>query len=449
MGRPQKGKEMPPKLLPDSSSGSFWLDPLLVSSVLMVVMLYCNLSILVPFERAEEGKSGSSRGNFSDLYPRWMGARELLLYGHDPYSLEVTREIQLGYYGRALDPTHAADPKDEQRFVYPLYVVFFLAPFVHLPFEVVRRIFTLLLAGLVAWAVFLWPSITGLQWKASTKVATVLVVFSTLQVMQGVARLQLSLLVFALLSSAISAVARGRLCLGGFMLALATIKPQLVLLPVTFLLFWSIARRRRIFLWSFAAGLAALVVAADLVQHGWIVRFWQAVKAYRKYAAGSPLEFVFPPAAAWTLTLFTVAFAVAHLWRAGKAESDCADFQVALALAMAVTTVVAPIGGGYNQLFLLPAFLGLLANRSRFQNARLAEAVLFWSPWIVFALPWVAAIFVIVLHLMDRTSATIYRLPYLFAFMLPFFVTAAISLVGVKLWANGPPGRDTQGLVCR
>jgi hypothetical protein len=39
------------------------------------------------------------------------------------------------------------------------------------------------------------------------------VVFSTLQVMQGVVRLQLSLLVFALLSSAISSIARGRLWL--------------------------------------------------------------------------------------------------------------------------------------------------------------------------------------------------------------------------------------------
>jgi hypothetical protein len=163
-----KRQEMPPELLPESRSKSFWLEPLLVSSALMVVVLYCNLGILVPFERAEEGRSGSSRGNFSDLYPRWIGARELLLYGHDPYSPEVTREIQVGYYGRALDPARAADPKDEQRFVYPLYIVFFLVPFVHLPFEVVRYIFTLLLAALAAWAVSLWaihhrPAVEGLD----------------------------------------------------------------------------------------------------------------------------------------------------------------------------------------------------------------------------------------------------------------------------------------------
>ena len=37
------------------------------------------------------------RGNFSDLYPRWLGARELLKHGRNPYSAEITREIQQGY----------------------------------------------------------------------------------------------------------------------------------------------------------------------------------------------------------------------------------------------------------------------------------------------------------------------------------------------------------------
>jgi len=50
------------------------------------------------------------RGNLSDLYPRWLGARELLLHGRDPYSPEITREIQRGYYGRELDSSRPNDP---------------------------------------------------------------------------------------------------------------------------------------------------------------------------------------------------------------------------------------------------------------------------------------------------------------------------------------------------
>ena len=61
--------------------------------------------------------------DLSDLYPRWLGARELLLHHRDPYSPEVTREIQIGYYGRPLDPSRPQDPRDQQGFAYPAYVV--------------------------------------------------------------------------------------------------------------------------------------------------------------------------------------------------------------------------------------------------------------------------------------------------------------------------------------
>ena len=36
--------------------------------------------ILVPFQNADAKIHGRPRGNLSDLYPRWLGARELLLH---------------------------------------------------------------------------------------------------------------------------------------------------------------------------------------------------------------------------------------------------------------------------------------------------------------------------------------------------------------------------------
>ena len=89
--------------------------------------------VLVPYQRADAAIHGRPRGNLSDLYPRWLGARELLLRHRDPYSPEITREIQAGYYGRPLDPARAGDPKDEEGFAYPVYVVFLLAPAIKLP----------------------------------------------------------------------------------------------------------------------------------------------------------------------------------------------------------------------------------------------------------------------------------------------------------------------------
>ena len=106
--------------------------------------------VLIPHQQAEAALHGSPRGNLSDLYPRWLGARELLLHRRDPYSPEVTREIQIGYYGAAAGPHPPADPKDQQGFAYPVYVVFLLAPTITLPFPVVQagfRWFLVVLTG--------------------------------------------------------------------------------------------------------------------------------------------------------------------------------------------------------------------------------------------------------------------------------------------------------------
>src|SRR5579871_4371367 len=77
--------------------------------------------VLIPYQQADAARHDRPRGNLSDLYPRWWGTHELLLHHRDPYSLEVTREIQAGYYGRVLNPARSGDPKDEQGFAYPAY----------------------------------------------------------------------------------------------------------------------------------------------------------------------------------------------------------------------------------------------------------------------------------------------------------------------------------------
>ena len=62
-------------------------------------------------------------GKFVRSLSPWLGARELLRHGRNPYSAEITREIQQGYYGRPIDPRLTAlsnDPKDQQAFAYPV-----------------------------------------------------------------------------------------------------------------------------------------------------------------------------------------------------------------------------------------------------------------------------------------------------------------------------------------
>ena len=112
--------------------------------------------ILVGHQIADAAVHDRPRGNLSDLYPRWLGARELLLHRRNPYSTEITLEIQKGYYGRVLDASRPDDPRDQQGFAYPVYVVFLLAPVVGLSFHTVQILFHWLLIVLTAGSVVFW-----------------------------------------------------------------------------------------------------------------------------------------------------------------------------------------------------------------------------------------------------------------------------------------------------
>jgi len=173
--------------------------PLVVSLILAVLASASTWFYMNRILRAEQVADASAhnrpRGNLSDLYPRWLGARELLMHGRNPYSGEITREIQQGYYGRPLDPARADDPKDQQGFAYPAYVVFLLAPTVGLPFDVVQIGFRWMLIGVAALTVWLWLRV--LRWKVSCGTISILVVLmlGCLPMLQGIKLQQLSLLV--------------------------------------------------------------------------------------------------------------------------------------------------------------------------------------------------------------------------------------------------------------
>lgn len=196
--------------------------------------------IAIPHQQADAVATGSPRGNLSDLFPRWLGARELLLRGRDPYDADVTREIQIGYYGRPIDPARPHDPKDQQAFAYPLYVVFVLAPTVALPFPIVQQAFFWLLFGLTAASVLRW--LRALEWNVSitTKALWVVLVLGSFPAIQGFKLQQLTLLVAALLAMSMNAIVGRNFVWAGILLAFATIKPQLVLLPVVWLCIWMI-----------------------------------------------------------------------------------------------------------------------------------------------------------------------------------------------------------------
>jgi hypothetical protein len=335
-------------------------------------------SIAVPHQMAESAERDAPRGNLSDLYPRWLGARELLVHHRDPYTAEITREIQVGYYGRPLDPTRPNDPIDQQGFAYPIYVVLMLAPTVTLPFPTVHRIVFWLFAALTVMSVPLW--LGTIKWRLS-RVATftaILLALGSFPAIQGLKLQQLTVLVVALIAGSMYAITRGRFVLAGILLAMASIKPQLIFLLILWLCIWMLGnwRERQRVLWSFVISMAVLVVAGELLLPGWITEFRAAMKDYYRYTGGgnSLLNGFLPPIWARIASVVLVGMVLFFAWRNRRASEETPAFQWLLCFTLATTLVVIPMFAPYNQLLLVPGVMMVLrARRELWRKSRFSQ----------------------------------------------------------------------------
>src|SRR5688572_7339223 len=364
--------------------------------------------ILVPYQVRDWEIHGRPRGHLSDLYPSWLGSRELLLHGRDPYSAEITREIQTGFYGRPLDPTLPNDPKDEQRFAYPVYVAFLLSPTVGLPFPLARSVFLWGLALMTAASVFLWLSF--LQWRPSWVGAAVMVLLTigNFAVLQGVKLQQLSLLVGFMLAVSSALLVRQRLFLSGLVMALAMIKPQLALPMAGWLLLWAISdwTRRRAWVVGFGSAMAVEIAASELLLPGWVWRFRDTVAVYRTYAARSGvLDLFLSPAGAVVASVLLVVVVVGLCWRARKLEETQPEFQRITSLVLAATVVILPMIVPYNHVLLLPAIFLLARDWARLKDYSWITRGLATVAVVLIAWPWIAASVLTVLSGFVRAEA--------------------------------------------
>lgn len=367
------------------------------------------------------------RGNLSDLYPRWLGARELLWRGRNPYSAQITREIQEGYYGRKIDPARPDDPKDEQGFAYPAYVVFLLAPTIDLPFDLVQKGFRWLLIAFAGATVLLWLYV--LRWKPSPGTALIFIVlmFGWLPMVQGIKLQQLSLLVAGLLAACGACLVGGWLLVAGGLLAFATIKPQLTWPLVLWLLLWASSnwRERRRFVFGFGLGMLLLLGGAQLVLPGWLRMFAEAIGQYHRYTQNqSVLVWSFGLIVGRILEVVSVLVCALCIWRARGEPAISAAFGQAFGVVLALTVVIVPMFAPYNQVLLAPAILALLRSENEGQSLlpsiRLARAV----GGILLIWPWIAAIGLSLayLWLTPELRQRLWPMPFYSNFMLPLFV---------------------------
>src|SRR5258708_27485496 len=176
--------------------------PFFLRLTLMFLLVGCPAGMLVYWNRLPDAlhaanvRTGLPNAKpLTDLYPRWYGTREFLLHHRDTYGVEVSGEIQIAYYGRALDPSVAGDRLDQERFAYPLYVIFLMLPTVPMEFDTVRVAAFCFLAAVTTAGLWCWLRFLRIQMSVIAGVAIFALALTSLPVLQGLRLLPLGLLV--------------------------------------------------------------------------------------------------------------------------------------------------------------------------------------------------------------------------------------------------------------
>jgi len=348
----------------------------LLASVLAtgIGLMYVERAV-APWEYYVNVVHGTTRSQIGDLYPSWYGSRELIRRGRNPYGRQVSDEIQMAYYGRVIRQEYDAPGvplTDEQRFAYPVYVAFLLAPTTLLPFSEVQAWAPLALALMTAASVLLWVDVLNWNLQPSLKATVILFVLSSPQLVQGMRLRQLGLLVSFLLTLATWCISRNHLLAAGIILAFSTLKPQMACLPLAWFLLWSLSvwSKRWSLVGSFSLTLLGLAGVGEILLPRWPQYFFDGMLAYRHYSPTiSPLALIVGQPTSEVLSIVVVGGLLLRAWRHRHMEPGSGQFVLTLATLLTTETLVMPLLTPFNHILLLLPLLMALRDWSELPRA--------------------------------------------------------------------------------
>jgi hypothetical protein len=407
-------------------------------------MLYYHQGLFMPRVVAVRVANGLGHGySFgNDFYQVWLSARELFRQRLDPYSPEMTREIQVGLYGRPLDPDRPGDPVDRRVFPYPAYTDLLFWPVTLFSFSAVRIVVLFGLIAMTAATPLLW--LRALNWNVDWKWSAVLVLLTlcSYAALEGLFAGQLGLMVAFLLALSLGAIRRERYFLSGILLALTTIKPQNTALVILFLILWALQNlhSRRGFLVGFFSTLGVLLATSLAVLPHWIASWTHTVLAYRHYTRPPLITEVVTSSlgpqlmrpATILLTAISLLVAVVLAWRYRAADFGSREFWLTLGILLSITAVVVLPGQAvYDHLILLPGILLVIRYRGRLLAGGLVPRILVLVGALILFWNWIAAFLLIALRpiLTASTfdSTALFSIPIRSAASLPFAVLALLA----------------------
>jgi hypothetical protein len=299
----------------------------------------------------------------NDFIPRWLGTRLFLMEGQSPYSQATTDAIQRMIYGRL---AHADE--DQVLFVYPFYSVYIFAPFGLIAnYDVARAIWmtTLEISVILLAAASLYLS----RWRVGPVMLTLLLTFALLwyHSLRPLINGNTSILCALLIAASLLAIRAEQDGLAGFLLALSTIKPQMVILLTLLVLIWGASRRRWTLFWGFLGSLALLTASTSFFIPNWLWQNLVQIFAYPSYTLpGTPgailVEWV-PGVGSqlgWAITIFLGGLLLWE-WREALGK-DFHWFFWAACLTLVATNLIGIRTATANYIALFPALILILAT---------------------------------------------------------------------------------------
>lgn len=426
-----------------SNSRAAWRSGGILSIVIVCAacMVYYHLALFIPNAQKIRAAQGFGNGySFAaDFYPIWFTSREGLLHHRNPYTLEMTRQIQMSLFGRPLDARNPGAPYDYRAFAYPAFTDILFWPLGVQPFPVVRIVVALLLPAMTALSIILWIGILRLRPGPVMLTALILLTLSTYAVLEGLFAEQMGLLVGFLLAAAFAALAKERLFLSGSLLALALIKPQMTLIVTAYLLFWSLARWRA--RWRSIAGFVSvsgmLLTSSLLVWPHWILEWLRIIFGYRQYSTPPLVSYLvgthMGPRLGPILIAALLGGALALAWRMRRASPTSIEFLLTVSALLAITDVtLLPGHAVYDHIVLLPGVI-VIGLTWRDYMASLPFRVILAVTALALVWQWITAPIVIAARPVVSPTffPTLLTLPIRTAASIPFGISALLALM---LW---------------
>jgi hypothetical protein len=331
----------------------------------------------------------------------------------------------MAFYGHDVIQKYDSGEKiiDEQRFAYPVYVVFLLSPIVPMSFATAQTTVQVVLAMAVVSSALLWFSFLQPKRPAVTAWTTALLVAASPQIMQGLRLRQLALIVAFLIALATWLVFRNYLLLGGAVFALSTFKPQMVALPLSWFLLWSIGDLPK--RWRFPAGFATMLVlligAGELILPGWHRDFLAGLAAYRRYGPfSSLLQLALGDTLGEAIAAVLVVGVLAWGWSKRKQGVDSPEFAFILSTFFVVTSLAFPLMVPFNQVLLILPVLLIVRDWAKLP---LAARVVFA---VCVSWPWMVSLALLVYRPDLKSLRLLPLLPSTLVFFLPFLVSVLL-----------------------